>query len=67
MYVLNEGFHNFYDNKVNMYVWDETTASRGSQEIVSCCLRHLQNVTQNVIAYSDMCIGQNRNLQMAWM
>jgi len=28
MYVLNEGFHNFYDNKLNMYVWDETTASR---------------------------------------
>ncbi|KAL2723594.1 Vesicle transport protein SFT2B [Vespula maculifrons] len=28
-----------------MYVWDETTASRESQEIASYCLRHLQNVT----------------------
>jgi len=68
MYVLNEGFHNFHDNKINMYVWDETTTSRGSQEIASCCLRHLQNITQShVIAYSDMCTGQNRNLQMALM
>ncbi|KYM75996.1 hypothetical protein ALC53_13481 [Atta colombica] len=47
--VLNEGFHNFHDNKVNM----------GSQEIASCCSRHLQNVTtqSHVIAYSDMCTG----------
>lgn len=69
MYVLNEEFHNFHDNKVNMYVWDETTASRGSQEIASCCLRHLENVmTQShVIVYSDMCTEQNRNLQMALM
>ncbi|KYM87988.1 hypothetical protein ALC53_03206 [Atta colombica] len=34
MYVL-KGFHNFHNNKINM----------GSQEIASCCLRHLQNVT----------------------
>lgn len=69
MYVLNEGFHNFHDNKVNMYVWDETIASRGSQEVASCCLRHLENVTTqcHVIAYSDMCTGQNRNLLMALM
>ena len=26
---LNEGFHNFHNNKINMYVWDESTASRG--------------------------------------
>ena len=52
-----------------MYMWDKITASRGSQEIPSCCLRHLQNVTtqNHVIAYSDMCTGQNRNIQMALM
>lgn len=37
MYLLNKGFYKFHDNKVNMYVWDETTASRGSQKIASCC------------------------------
>ena len=61
MYVLNEGFHNNHDGKVFMYVWDKITASRGLQEIPSCCLRHLQNVTtqNHVIAYSDMSTGQN--------
>ena len=29
MYVLNEGFHNFQDGKVFMYVWDEIIASMG--------------------------------------
>lgn len=69
MYVLNEGFHNLHNNKVNMYVWDETIASRGSQDVASCCLKHLENVTtqSHVIAYSDMCTGQNRNSQMALM
>lgn len=52
-----------------MYAWDETIASRGAQEIASCCLKHLKNVTtqQHVIAYSDMCTGQNRNIKLALM
>ena len=42
-------------------MWDKITASRGSPEIASCCLRHLQNVTtqNHVKAYSDMCTGKN--------
>ena len=66
MYILNQGFHNFHNNKVNMYVWNETIASRGSQEVASCCLKHLQNVTtrKHIIAYSDMCTGQNRNIKL---
>lgn len=69
MYVLNQGFHNFHNDEVNMYVWDETIASRGSQEVASCCLMHLQNVTtqKHIIAYSDMCTGQNRNIKLALM
>ena len=61
MYVLNKGFHNFHDGKVSMYMWDKITASRGSPEIASCCLRHLQNVTtqNHVKAYSNMCTGKN--------
>ena len=49
-----------------MYVWNETIASRGSQEVASCCLKHLQNVTtrKHIIAYSDMCTGQNRNIKL---
>jgi hypothetical protein len=71
MYVLNLGFHNFHNNDIDMYLWDETIASRGSLEVASCCIKHLKNVTtqKHVIAYSDSCTGQNRNIKLAltWM
>ncbi|KAF8783392.1 hypothetical protein HNY73_013557 [Argiope bruennichi] len=56
MYVLNQGFHNFHNDEINMYVWDDTIAYRGAQEVASCCLKHLQTVTtpKHIIAYSDM-------------
>lgn len=48
-----------------MYLWHEAQASRGSHEIGSCILKHI--VTTNptsthLIAYSDSCGGQNRNV-----
>lgn len=52
-----------------MYAWDETVASRGSQEVSSCVIKHLRNrVTENndhVIMFSDSCGGQNRNIKFA--
>jgi len=52
-----------------MYVWDETIASRGAQEIVSCILKHVKNLRseRHIIAYSDMCAGKNRNIKVALM
>lgn len=52
-----------------MYVWDETIASRGAQEVVSCILKHIKNLRseKHIIAYSDMCTGQNRNIKVALM
>lgn len=51
-----------------MYVWNESVASRGAQEIGSCVVYHLKNhipdTTKNVILYSDACGGQNRNIKM---
>ena len=71
MYVYNLGFHNFHDDNVKMYVWDETTASRCAQEVASYILAHMQDITtqKHVIAYSDACSGQNRNIKVAltWM
>ena len=69
MYVLNLGIHNFHNDDVYMYVWDETIASRGAQEIVSCILKHVKNLRseRHIIAYSDMCTGQNRNIKVALM
>ena len=66
MYVYNLGFHNFHDDNVKMYVWDETTASRCAQEVASCILAHMQDITtqKHVIAYSDACSGQNRNIKV---
>lgn len=48
-----------------MYVWHESMASRGSQEIGSCLLYHLKkhvtDDTRTIVLYSDSCSGQNRN------
>jgi hypothetical protein len=50
-----------------MYVWDETVASRGPEEIGSCVLNFIQNhvKTSKLIMYSDQCGAQNRNIKMA--
>lgn len=52
-----------------MYVWSENVASRGSQEIGSCLVKHLNEhlpkETKNLLLYSDSCGGQNRNIKLA--
>lgn len=49
----------------NFYVWTEVDASRGSREIASCIIKHLnENLkedTAETILWSDSCSGQNRN------
>ena len=48
-----------------MNVWDESVRSRGSQEIGSRILTYLrehQTPAESLIAYSDSCGGQNRNV-----
>ena len=67
MFVYNLRFHNFHNENAKMYVWDETIASSGSQEIASCILKHIQDITtqKHVMAYSDACTGQNRNINIA--
>lgn len=71
MYVYNVGCHELSSDSAYMYAWDETVASRGSQEIVSCLVEHLRNkVSENndhVIMFSDSCGGQNRNIKVSLM
>lgn len=72
LYCYNLGVHDLPNNKAHMYVWDETIASRGSQEIASCLALHIEKeaaTSSHIIAYSDTCTGQNRNIQLAltWM
>lgn len=67
----NLGIHSFETDVGTMHVWDESTASRGSQEIGSCILKYINtHEHKNVlIAWSDSCGGQNRNINIAalWM
>jgi len=53
------------------YLWNETIAARGGQEIASCIFKHLfeklKEETEIVNLYSDCCPGQNRNIYMAIM
>jgi len=52
-----------------MYVWDESTASRGAEEVASALLSHIKSHvnTARLICYSDCCGGQNRNIKVALM
>lgn len=63
-----------YDEKrgeAYMYLWNESVASRGSQEVSSCLLKHFANYvpseTETIILYSDACGGQNRNIKTTLM
>lgn len=72
LYCYNLGVHNLVNEKAVMHIWDETVASRGSQEIASCLsdyLKHEMTEKTHIIAYSDTCTGQNRNIKLAltWM
>lgn len=53
------------------YVWNETVASRGSNEIISCLYKHfmlhLPKDTQKVILFSDPNFGQTRNVKISLM
>lgn len=52
-----------------MYIWPESMASRGAQEIGACLMRHLRERlpanTKELILNSDSCYGQNRNIKLA--
>lgn len=63
-----------YDHKADMtyfYVWDESVASRGSPEIVSCLYKYfvsnLPKDTKKVILFSDPNLGQTRNITVSLM
>lgn len=63
--------HDETHNRSYMYVWHEGMASRGPQEITSCLIYHITHFIpkecRDIIAYSDSCGGQNRNVKTAVM
>lgn len=71
LWTYNFCVHNLATNKATMFLWNESIASRGSQEVASCLnmfLKYHPNA-KHLIAYSDCCGGQNRNKNIAkfWM
>lgn len=60
-------------NLAYCYLWDETIAARGGQEIASCIYKYIHDKlntckeVEEIIFYSDCCPGQNRNIYMSIM
>lgn len=63
----NLGLYNFRTQKSVMYLWNESIASRGPNEIASCVLNYIEthNIKKELVAWSDSCGGQNRNFKIA--
>ena len=68
MWTYNLGIHDCSNEKGFMYMWPESLASRGSQEVASCLFKHFcttRSQASHLIVFSDACGGQNRNINMA--
>jgi hypothetical protein len=63
----NLSFYSLGDGKCTCYFWDETNGGRGSSDIGSCVLMHINSIAEKSSAiceityYSDTFGGQNRN------
>jgi len=64
----NFTIYNMKNGEGTCYVWNETIANRGANEIGTCLLDFIRNElngTENnltdIIFYSDNCSGQNKN------
>ncbi|KAJ8889345.1 hypothetical protein PR048_008844 [Dryococelus australis] len=55
IYVYNLGCHELTTGLALMYVWDETIASRGLQEVSSCVIKHNETRPSRLNMYSDTC------------
>ena len=67
LWTYNLGVHDCGTSKAYMHMWHEGIASRGSQEVGSCICRHLKmngSTAKHLVAFSDACGGQNRNINM---
>ncbi|XP_072387122.1 uncharacterized protein [Diabrotica undecimpunctata] len=51
------------------FMWNESVAKRGSNEIASCVYYYMTNhaISKNLIFFSDNCAGQNKNKFIASM
>lgn len=70
LWLYNLGIHICKTDYAYMMTWVEGQARRGSDEVCSCLLKAFEQLerSDNLIAYSDGCGGQNKNwtLIMFW-
>lgn len=70
LWVFNLTIRDCSNGKTTCFMWDETIAKRGANEVASCIWRYFetnQDLRQHVVMYSDTCPGQNRNTIMSAM
>lgn len=70
LWLYNFCIYDLNEQKANMFVWDETIAHRGSDEIGSCISKWLDMMKnrgatfRNLRIYADNCAGQNKNIHI---
>ncbi|KAJ8874202.1 hypothetical protein PR048_025044 [Dryococelus australis] len=67
LWTYNCRIHNLVTDKGHMFMWDESTAKRGSWEVGSCLVKYINSLDdeiKHVIAYTDCCAGQNLNVNI---
>ena len=63
LWVYVFGIHDCSSNNASMYVWPESTARRGSNEVTSYLHHYLRDLSSidTLFLFSDSCPGQNKN------
>ncbi|CAH1959018.1 unnamed protein product [Acanthoscelides obtectus] len=67
LWTFNYTIYDATDKSADCFVWDESVAGRGGNEMASCMMRYildLPNSIERIIIWSDNCPSQNRNQQM---
>ena len=67
LWTYNVGIYGCGKDVGHMFLWDESIAARGSDEIGSCIVKYLRvNTTaaKKLVVFSDNCGGQNKNWNM---
>lgn len=71
LWTYNFCIYDEMQRKGYVYIWSESVALRGAEEIGSCLMRFLQEIlppnAKHVILYSDSCGGQNRSIKLTML